>query len=571
MDSLWRIGGSIPSLPTTLIFNGPLMWYLKGLVQKFDTGTPQSIALRGGFCEAGGMHVTRHLPSGTGRREDPAWWPGWRGLAGFLVSVGIGCAGSAGSTAAAQGGLEELEGMGASVQVLWERALEQLGQGDDFSASASAEELLRETGLPLPVIQGAWRMVARGYALYGTPAGWTKVRAASEALLQTPRLPAAWRMEALQLGASAAVELRAHPEAELLQRALLAEPGLGLSERERVRLALAHSLWAQRAFSECRETLSQMVAGLSGMEGGEGKGRRQQVEELRARRQLLLGKCLREEGADVGARLALAEVARMAGQTAVSSPTREAACLLQRERGSGGPRRLQRVLFIGSSHTIRGNVPCLVEQISASAPEGRVRIVAGEQTRMGTGMRGHWSDGVAHDTARGSIAAGGWDTVVVETFYRTSREDLLELGRGYEEEARRCGARLLIYETPVAKEIEYPAAYEAHHRTNVWLGERLSSAVAPCVKAWMGVLGGRPQRGALERLYADWIHASARGAYLSACCLYAALSGESPEGLWAPPDLLSEGEAREYQRCAWRAFWETRLELNQTRQGSGVR
>ena len=129
----------------------------------------------------------------------------------------------------------------------------------------------------------------------------------------------------------------------------------------------------------------------------------------------------------------------------------------------------------------------------------------------------------------------------------------------------------MIYETPVAKEIEYPAAYEAHHRTNVWLGERLGSAVAPCVKAWMGVLGGMPQPGALERLYADWIHASARGAYLSACCLYAALSGESPEGLWAPADLLSEREVREYQRCAWRAFKDTRLELNQTRQGSGVR
>ena len=190
---------------------------------------------------------------------------------------------------------------------------------------------------------------------------------------------------------------------------------------------------------------------------------------------------------------------------------------------------------------------------------------------MGTGMRGHWCDGVAHDTARGRIAAGGWDAVVVETFYRTDREDLLELGRGYAEEARRAGARLLIYETPVAKAIEYPVAYEAHHRTNVWLGERLGSAVAPCVKAWMGVRGGRPQAGALERLYADWIHASARGAYLSACCLYAALSGESPEGLWAPPDLLSEGEAREYQRSAWRAFEETRVELERTRQTSGSR
>jgi hypothetical protein len=463
------------------------------------------------------------------------------------------------------------EGMEARAQAKWESAREHFEQGDDFSAAAAAEELLREPGLPLPVVQGAWRMVARGYSLYGTPAGWVKVRAASEALLQTPRLPAGWRLEALRYGASAAVELRAHPEAELLQRALVAEPGLGLLERERVRLALARSLWAQRAFAASRETLEQMAVGLSGMDFGEGQARRQLVEELRAQKQLLLGKCLFEEGEGLGARLAFAQVAKMPGQPSVSSPAREAACLLQREGGTGGPRRLQRVLFIGSSHTIRGNVPCLVEQIAASASPGRVRLVAGEQTRMGTGMRGHWSDGVAHDTARGRIAAGGWDTVVVETFYRTSREDLLELGRGYAEEVRRSGARLMIYETPVAKAIEYPDAYEAHHRTNVWLGERLGAAVAPCVKAWMGVLGGRPQPGALERLYADWIHASARGAYLSACCLYAALSGESPEGLWAPPDLFSEGEAREYQRCAWRAFEETRVELERTRRNSGPR
>ena len=474
----------------------------------------------------------------------------------------------AGGRAAAQA---EAAGLDARVQELWKRAQGHLAQGDDFSAAASAEELLREVELPLPLKQGAWRMVARGYALYGTPAGWVKVRAATEALLEMPGLPAEWRLEALRQGASAGVELRAHPAVELVQRTLLAEPGLGLLERERVRLALARSLWAQRAFAECRVTLGQMALGLSGLGGGDWSGRSQQVEELRAQRQLLWGKCLLEEGQGVQAQLALKEVAEMAGQTAVSNPAREATGLLQREGGTGGPRRVQRVLFIGSSHTIRGNVPCLVEQIAASAPPERVRIVAGEQTRMGTGMRGHWSDGEAHDTARGRIAAGGWDTVVVETFYRTGREDLLELGRGYAEAARRAGARLLIYETPVAKAIEYPVAYEAHHRTNVWLGERLGSGVAPCVKAWMGVLGVGPLPGALDRLYADWIHSSARGAYLSACCLYAALSGASPEGLWAPPDLLSAEEVRDYQRSAWWAFEETRLELERTRQNSWPR
>ena len=522
----------------------------------------KNIALQGRVCEAGGVNVKGDQPIRAGKREDPAGSGRWRWFVVALLTFGTGWGGAVVVRAA------DMEGRPRD---LWERARGQMGQGDDFSAAASAEELLREPGLPLPVIQGAWRMVARGYALYGTPAGWAKVRAASEALLEMPGLPAEWRVEALRDAASAAVELRRHTGAELVQRALLAEPRIGLLERERVRLGLARSFWAQRAFAECRETLEQMGAAFSGIDGGDWSGHRQQLEELRAQRQLLLGKCLLEEGEGLGARLALTEVAKMPGQTSVSNPAREAASLLHREAGTGGPRRIQRVLFVGSSHTIRGNVPCLVEQIAASAPPGRVRIVAGEQTRMGTGMRGHWNDGRAHDTARGKIAAGGWDTVVVETFYRTSREELLGLGSGYAEEVLRGGARLLIYETPVAKAIEYPAAYEAHHRTNVWLAERLGSGVAPCVKAWMGVLGERPEQRALDGLYADWIHASARGAYLSACCLYAALSGDSPEGLWAPPGLLSASEALEYQRSAWRAFEETCQELEQARRGNAGR
>ena len=214
-----------------------------------------------------------------------------------LIWVGVGFLGSVLRVVAQ----DKVEGMDARAQELWERAQGHMGQGDDFSAAASAEELLREPGLPSPVIQGAWRMVARGYALYGTPAGWAKVRAASEALLEMTGLPAEWRVEALRHGASAKVELRAHREAELVQRALLAEPGIGLLERERVRLALARSLWAQRAFVGCRETLAAMAPGLAGMDGSHWSGRGQQVEELRAQRQLLWGQCLLEEGEGVGA------------------------------------------------------------------------------------------------------------------------------------------------------------------------------------------------------------------------------------------------------------------------------
>jgi hypothetical protein len=439
---------------------------------------------------------------------------------------------------------------------------------DDFGAADTAETLLREPGLPASMAMEAWRLVARGFARYGTPAGWAKVQTASEAMLAMPGLPAPWRIDALRHGAAAATELRAHIQAELFLRALVEEPAIPLLERCGTQLALARSLWAQRAPADCRRWLDQVEVNLAALGGGGNWGRDQQVQDLRAAGRLLRAKCLQHEGRNGEAHLLLSELPNMQGQTSASGPAREAFCLLQRFEQAGGPRRMHRVLFVGSSHTIRGNLPLLVEQIAASAPPERMRIAAGEQARMGTGMRGHWNDGAAHDAARGVIAAGGWDTVVVETFYRTSREDLLAFGSGYADEIRRTGARLLIYETPVAKAIEYPAAYEAHHQTNLWLGTRLKADVAPCVKAWMGVLGERPEPGAFEQLYADWIHASARGAFLSACCLYAALTGQSPVGLWAPPGLLSPEEVLQYQRAAWLAFSETRRALERSNENT---
>ncbi len=447
---------------------------------------------------------------------------------------------------------------------LLELARKSSADWNDFGAADAAETLLREPGLPAPMAMEAWRFVAKGFARYGTPAGWAKVQAASEAMLAMTGLPDHWRADALRHGAAAAAELRAHPQAELFQRALLAEPGIPLLERCMAQLALARSLWAQRAFAESCRCLEQMEFNLAALLNDGNRERTRDVHDLKAERQLLWAKCLQQEERNVTAHLLLAELPNMPGQIPASGPAREAFCLLQRRDPVGGPRRVQRVLFVGSSHTIRGNLPYLIEQIAASAPPERVRITAGQQARMGTGMRGHWNDGVAHDAARGVIAAGGWDTVVVETFYRTSREDLLALGSGYAEDIRSTGARLLIYETPVAKAIEYPAAYEAHHQTNVWLGARLKAGVAPCVKAWMGVLGERPKPDAFETLYADWIHASARGAYLSACCLYATLTGESPIGLWAPPGLLSPEEVPQYQHAAWLAFSETRLALERS-------
>ena len=57
-------------------------------------------------------------------------------------------------------------------------------------------------------------------------------------------------------------------------------------------------------------------------------------------------------------------------------------------------------------------------------------------------------------------------------------------------------------------------------------------------------------------LYADWIHASLKGAYLTACCVYSALTNRSPAGL-AYPEGVSSEEAMLFQKIAWNSFEET--------------
>jgi hypothetical protein len=56
-------------------------------------------------------------------------------------------------------------------------------------------------------------------------------------------------------------------------------------------------------------------------------------------------------------------------------------------------------------------------------------------------------------------------------------------------------------------------------------------------------------------LYADWIHASPKGVYLTACCIYSALTGFSPVGLYHPTDI-SDADAKEFQKIAWEAYQE---------------
>ena len=119
-------------------------------------------------------------------------------------------------------------------------------------------------------------------------------------------------------------------------------------------------------------------------------------------------------------------------------------------------------------------------------------------------------------------------------------------------------AKPVIYESPLPQAAEYPAKFQAFHDDNLALMKSLKAPLAPCVKTWMNYLGPKPTPDRFTFLYDDWIHASPKGAYITACSVYAALTGFSPVGLAHPG--LSEDEARLLQELAWEAFQESHSE-----------
>lgn len=239
-------------------------------------------------------------------------------------------------------------------------------------------------------------------------------------------------------------------------------------------------------------------------------------------------------------------------------PAREASLRLQFRNLMPATQPTLKVLFIGSSHTLRQNIPQLVTQIAASSPENQPRILAGDYIYMGTNIATFWDAGDAPDTVRGIIASEPWDVVVFETFYNMKLQDLTKYVKLFTDLIRSHGATPVIYESPIPKSSLYPDRFQQFHNDNLAVCGQLQIALAPCVAAWVQRLGPNPGPEQLGEVYADWIHASQRGAYITACCLYAAITGKNPAGLYHPAELPDD-DAAALQAVAWKAYSESNV------------
>ncbi len=216
-----------------------------------------------------------------------------------------------------------------------------------------------------------------------------------------------------------------------------------------------------------------------------------------------------------------------------------------------------RVLFIGNSYTYVNHLPRLLQRLAASAarPMTVAMVAPGGAT-----LERHWNE----DPARRMIAQGGWTHVVLqEQSLRPlrDREKLFTYARLFNTAIKQAGATTVLYLSWArANRPETQAALTDAFMT---LADELDAEVAPVGIAWQQARREKPD---VALYFEDGSHPSPTGTYLAACVFFAAVVGQSPEGLsrirqstrFATPqegdpvdvEPLSKGEAALLQRIA---------------------
>lgn len=216
-----------------------------------------------------------------------------------------------------------------------------------------------------------------------------------------------------------------------------------------------------------------------------------------------------------------------------------------------------RVLLVGTTLVSDNAMPEMVRKLGEGAP-GVQPIFTVRYARRGS----HLHDALEAEAPRALLEDERWDRVVLQEHSQVmARGDDLEKSARAAAEfahlARNAGAEPLLFSTPGYRDgdrgdvdTDTRAAMQARIRqAYVQLAARLSATVAPVGDAWEAAL--ETQRG-LDLWKSDGIRPNRTGSYLTACVLYAILTGENPRassytgGLYPP-------EARWLQAMAARA------------------
>jgi hypothetical protein len=217
------------------------------------------------------------------------------------------------------------------------------------------------------------------------------------------------------------------------------------------------------------------------------------------------------------------------------------------------------VLLVGNSQcpTIVSNQ--LLEKLAASDKGGRP-IKVGGCVKGGASLRSHWDAGTGEGTARGMIAGGSWDFVVLQDIYNVQEPAFQPYARQFHALVKESGSKTLLFGTASILS-DYPKGFERQHGLHLSMGKELGVPIVDASYAYIRYFGENPSTERLESLFAkDRAHPGLWGSYIYSCMIYSAMTGRSPIGLAAPDGIPAE-TVKTLQETAWAQHQETAAAL----------
>jgi hypothetical protein len=202
-----------------------------------------------------------------------------------------------------------------------------------------------------------------------------------------------------------------------------------------------------------------------------------------------------------------------------------------------------RVLFIGNSLTEANGLPAMVETLSrqGGTPISTASVVFG-----GFSLEDHWHQG----TAQRRIAERGWSIVVLQqgpSSLPESQAALREWTVRFDAVIRASGARTALY--MVWPESDRRDAFDAVSRSYARAAEDVNGMLFPVGEAWRAAWRRDP---AVPLYGPDGFHPTPTATYLAALVIYQQISGRSPVGVPALPQMAA-ARARLLQDAAQEA------------------
>ena len=188
-----------------------------------------------------------------------------------------------------------------------------------------------------------------------------------------------------------------------------------------------------------------------------------------------------------------------------------------------------RILFIGNSLTEANGLTALVEALSRQG--GGTPISTSSVVSGGFSLEDHWNQG----TAQRRIADGGWSIVVLQqgpSALPESQVALREWTIRFDTVIRASGARTALY--MVWPESNRRDVFDDVSRSYARAAEEVTGMLLPVGEAWRAAWRRDPD----VPLYGpDGFHPTPTATYLAALVIYQQVSGRSPVGLPASPEM----------------------------------